>query len=616
VTNKIVKRSSHTPLGVYSDGEKVLLFYHLTRDEGEFFRIEESHDGINFSVFHPICQIINEVNERIDARKISDLCLARVNDRFFLTYNFKGKSQKNCLGATSDNLAGFKNTAKIREVQGHASVVSDYQQHGRHVMFFGEGSIKIAYSYNLVKWDIEKEPVISSKKDFFGESPLIVGNSFLVDEGILLFYYNRKKLVGADHYFIHAALFDKDNPQKLIKLIEDPLWEPPGEWRKMNLLPVGTALIKGELISYWQGRDGVIALVHPFVLDRVLERQHFPHLILKKLRHNPIIRPIADSFWESKATFNPAALYEKGKVHIIYRAIGDEDISVLGYATSLDGLHIDFRSPNPVYEPTQSFEGKNFGRRHKFAYSPFMSGGGGNGGIEDPRLTKIDGRIFMTYVAYDGATHPRVALTSIAEEDFVNNKWNWETSVLISKPNEVNKNACILPEKVKGKYVIFHRVYPDILIDYVDNLNFDGSKYLRGEYKISPTDDGWDNRKIGIGATPLKTDDGWLVIYQAVGNRDSGKYKVGAMILDKNDPTRVLCRSRSPVIEPLETYENEGFKSGVVYPCGAVKLNNELIVYYGGADSVVCAAHENFDYFMEKLKQHREEDIQRRFSLN
>ena len=94
------------------------------------------------------------------------------------------------------------------------------------------------------------------------------------------------------------------------------------------------------------------------------------------------------------------------------------------------------------------------------------------GGCEDPRLTRIGEQVYMTYVAYDGHSHPRVALSSIHIDDFLNKKWNWKKPVLISPPYIVDKNACILPEKINGKYVIFHRVFPNILIDFVDDLRF------------------------------------------------------------------------------------------------------------------------------------------------
>ena len=92
--------------------------------------------------------------------------------------------------------------------------------------------------------------------------------------------------------------------------------------------------------------------------------------------------------------------------------------------------------------------------------------------------------------------------------------------MLISPPHIIDKNACILPEKINGKYVIFHRVFPNILIDFVDDLDFDGkTRWLAGQYEIPvrALSSDWDSRKVGCGPPPLKTKDGWLLIYQAVG---------------------------------------------------------------------------------------------------
>jgi predicted GH43/DUF377 family glycosyl hydrolase len=85
--------------------------------------------------------------------------------------------------------------------------------------------------------------------------------------------------------------------------------------------------------------------------------------------------------------------------------------------------------------------------------------------------------------------------------------------------------------------------------------------------------------------------------------KDPGKYKVGAMLLDLNDPTKVLRRSRIPILEPNEFYENNGFKAGVVYASGAIIKGGNLIVYYGGADSYVCAASTNLKSFLNSLKK-------------
>jgi predicted GH43/DUF377 family glycosyl hydrolase len=180
---------------------------------------------------------------------------------------------------------------------------------------------------------------------------------------------------------------------------------------------------------------------------------------------------------------------------------------------------------------------------------------------------------------------------------------------LISAPGMVNKSAVVLPRKVKGKYVVLHRVYPNILVDYLDNLEF--NDYLQGHYFIAPRKNFWDSKKVGAGAPPMETKDGWLLIYQSVGYQDPGRYKIGAMMLDINNPAKVLYRTHMPIIEPEESYENEGFKAGVVYPCGAVIMKDKLHIYYGGADTVVNAASADLDTFLSEMKHHQEPTLTR-----
>lgn len=335
-------------------------------------------------------------------------------------------------------------------------------------------------------------------------------------------------------------------------------------------------------------------------------------LMLERYGGNPILTSIKSHSWESKAVFNPAALYEDGKVHLLYRAIGDNDVSTLGYASSKDGFTFQERLPYPVYVPREPFEGVSQ-MTHVKPEAPgiYVSGGGGMGGCEDPRLTRIDDTVYITYVAYDGRTQPRVALSSISFKDFLAKQWTWGKPVLISPPHIVDKNACLLPEKIDGKYVIFHRIFPNILIDFVNDLNFDGkTRWLTGQYEIPvrTLSSDWDSRKVGCGPPPLRTKDGWLLIYQAVGNHGDYRYKIGAMLLDLKDPTKVLARSREPILEPDMWYENEGWKSGVVYPCGAAIIGKRLFVYYGGADTVVCVASVELNGFLEQLATNHKEN--------
>jgi beta-1,2-mannobiose phosphorylase / 1,2-beta-oligomannan phosphorylase len=331
--------------------------------------------------------------------------------------------------------------------------------------------------------------------------------------------------------------------------------------------------------------------------------------ILERFQGNPILRPNSHNWWETKAVFNPAAIYEGGKVHILYRAIGETENSVLGYASSSDGFNIIERLDEPVYVPREPFEGVNtFPVRENLSFSPFQSGGGGEGGCEDPRLTRIENTVYLTYVAYDGYSPPRVALSSIGIDDFMQKRWRWKKPVLISPPNVVDKNACLLPEKINGKFVIFHRIFPDILIDFVDDLDFDGkNRWLQGHFKIAVKSSSWDNLKVAAGPPPIKTKEGWLFIYHAIDEKDDLRYKIGAMLLDLKEPTRVIARTKKPILEPVAYYENYGLKYGVVYPCGAVVLNERLFVYYGGADMVTCVATANINELLARLCYEREE---------
>ena len=324
---------------------------------------------------------------------------------------------------------------------------------------------------------------------------------------------------------------------------------------------------------------------------------------LQRFEKNPILTPISAHEWESLAVFNPGAVYLEGRVHILYRAIGVTDTSVLGYASSSDGFHVEERLDKPVYVPREPFEGVQIPHSGFFSEETgkYVSGGGTLGGCEDPRVTFIDDRVYLTYVAFDGYNPPRVAMSSISREDFLSRRWKWKKPVLISPPGVIDKSACILPEKIGGKYVIFHRIYPNLLIDYVDDLEFDGNRFLAGEYFIPPDASSWDSRKLGAGPPPFKTKDGWLLIYHAVDDADPWNYKMGAMLIDLEREPRVIARSKQPILEPEAIYEREGLKSGVIYPCGGAIIGNELMVYYGAADQVVCVAHANVNKLLDYL---------------
>ena len=307
--------------------------------------------------------------------------------------------------------------------------------------------------------------------------------------------------------------------------------------------------------------------------------------MLKRYDGNPILEPILSNTWESRMVFNCAAINEGGKTHIIYRARGvDGHVSRFGYAGTKDGFHIDERLSDPIFvgDPTNDFECF---------------------GCEDPRITRIGDRIYMCYTAFGmvpGITRQeksiQIGMTSISVDDFLNHRWNWEKR-WFPFPRVDDKNACLFPEKINGKWVMYHRIYPYIWVSYSDDLkNWGGSKIV-----MSPQED-WEYFKLGSGAPPIKTSKGWLFVYHAVSREF--RYQLGLALIDLENPEKIIWRSKEPLLKPEAPYERKGAVPNVVFTCGAVLQNDTLFVYYGGADTVICVAtaelSDLFDYMKSR----------------
>ncbi len=327
--------------------------------------------------------------------------------------------------------------------------------------------------------------------------------------------------------------------------------------------------------------------------EKKAQKKHTIRTILVKHDENPIILPNRENGWEAWQTFNPGVILLNNKIHFLYRAIGEDGISRLGYAVSSDGFHIDDRLSYPVYEHKTK-------DRVYTLYSYFS--GGSWGGAEDSRIVRVDNEdtLYVMYTACDNGL--RVGLTSIKIDDFLHERWQWKPPVLVSPPGEIHKNWLLFPEKIHGKYAILHSIRPNIQIEYVDSLDFDDTTYIHSSYGGPPRKRCWDKWLRGAGAPPIKTRDGWLLFYHAI-DGDWSKYKVGVMLLDLDDPTKIRCRAKKPVLEPTELYENNGYKSGVVYVSGSAVKNENLLVYYGCADNYVGVAYADLNEFVEALKK-------------
>jgi len=340
------------------------------------------------------------------------------------------------------------------------------------------------------------------------------------------------------------------------------------------------------------------------VREKFAEILRKQRLLLNKSIHNPILKP-GNHPWTAEAVLNPAAAIIEGRTHLIFRAIGSDGVSRLGYASSADGIIFDKRFPYPIFvaQKPRNLAG------HIRRYSPVLYPSGGSwGGCEDPRMVIIEGRIYVTFNMFDGWDFIRVAAISIAQEDFLSGQfWKWDGPHILSPPGQIHKNWVIFPEKIKGKYAILHSVAPEIEIAYRDAIEDIGItepfiESWSGSRGDLPARNSWDSFVRGAGPPPLRTNRGWLLFYHAIDEREPSRYKLGAMLLDLNDPTKALYRATAPVLSPEERYENEG-KPGIVYACSAVVRDGKLFIYYGGADKVICVATAQLDDFLDAIIQ-------------
>ncbi len=324
---------------------------------------------------------------------------------------------------------------------------------------------------------------------------------------------------------------------------------------------------------------------------------------IARSQHNPIMVPIPHHEWENQAVFNPAALLHDDRVHLLYRAIGNDGISRIGYASSADGVHFDERLIYPVYELTHAQVCFPSVKR----YNPVLYPSGGSwGGCEDPRMTLIEDRVYLTFNAFDGWDYIRVGAVHIALVDFKKKFWKWSMPLMLSPHGEVHKNWVLFPQKIGGKFALLHSITPEVQIEYVDRLEDlgHGVKKISSRFQQVKGRGSWDTHLRGAGTPPIETDKGWLLLYHATQASDPGRYKIGALLLDKSDPTRVLARSEGPLLSPDEYYENN-WKPGVVYTCGAVVKDGQLMIYYGGGDQTISVAHAPIEQVLSSLTSYQ-----------
>ncbi|RIV19550.1 glycosidase [Alicyclobacillaceae bacterium I2511] len=301
-----------------------------------------------------------------------------------------------------------------------------------------------------------------------------------------------------------------------------------------------------------------------FIREGILDAR--PQLKLHRLSLQPLLGPIPGNTWETSAVFNPAVAVRGDKTVLLYRACDlpftdaqgkhTHYTSFIGYAESTDGLHFS-RLPEPVFRGNEVYEVR---------------------GVEDPRVVWLDERYLMTYTAFGGrhAGDWHIALTESV--DLV----HWENHRILLRGTD--KDGALLPVRRNGEYFLFHRRDPDIWLCHTPDLDhFHDHRVI-----LSPIGEHWEAVKVGIAGPPVETKRGWLLLYHAV-DRDH-VYRLGAALLDKENPYHVLSRLSYPIFEPELAWEKNGLVPNVVFSCGAVSAEDGLWVYYGGADTAIGVA--------------------------
>ena len=307
---------------------------------------------------------------------------------------------------------------------------------------------------------------------------------------------------------------------------------------------------------------------------------------LERFAGNPVLTP-SSNWWEEYLVFNAGAATYNGKTHLLYRAQGRDKISRFGLAVSSDGYKFE-RFADPVVEGDEN---------NKFERL----------GIEDPRITQVGETYYIFYTA--ASVYPLTEAKNVNFAPSLSSKVPWRVRVSLMTtedfrqfqklgiviPDLDTKDLALFPEQLKGKWYLCHRVYPNMYLSTSDDL-----KTWKDSKIFATTRPGnWDSERIGVGAPPMKTEKGWLLFYH--GADDTHVYRLGIMLLDINDPAKILYRSSEPILEPEAPYEKEGYVKNVVFTCGAVDKDGQYLVYYGAADKVIGVATIDKTELLESL---------------
>lgn len=311
---------------------------------------------------------------------------------------------------------------------------------------------------------------------------------------------------------------------------------------------------------------------------------------------------------------NPAVVQHPDHTDLYYRAVDAQNVSTVGFARLDRDNRVVERSDTPVFAPGEVYE---------------------QGGVEDPRISIIDGTYYMVYTAYDGSD---AAIAYATSKDLT----DWQRGGIISPDFQIadlekldhhhlsqeleifnhhvrkhhptaaklwDKDGVLFPEKIEGQYALLHRIMPEtqlVLFDdfadvqrksFWDHVITDLSSTV-----VNPNTEWYEAVKNGAGAPPLRTEAGWLVITHGIREYNGGlQYSMSAILLDGEDPRQLIGKLPDPLLMPEMDYEKSGAVNEVIFPTGYRVDDDRLTVYYGAADSRIAAARLSISELLAAL---------------
>lgn len=294
-------------------------------------------------------------------------------------------------------------------------------------------------------------------------------------------------------------------------------------------------------------------------------------MIVKRYENNPILTK-KDVPYPVETVHNAGVTKFNNRYVMLFRSHLRTGRSIIGIAWSDDGYNF-MVGPEPVITP--QIDGP-FGVYEEY-------------GVEDPRICLIDGQYLITYSAY---SRHGVRIGLIKTDDFK----TYERVALITQADL--RNVVIFPEKIDGRFARLDRPHSEISpwsiwISYSTDLVHWGDSSV----VMKPAKYHWDEMKIGPGATPIKTDGGWLSIYHGVfQTMDGSVYRLGVALHDLEDPSKVLGVADEWILQPEAEWEVTGYVHNVVFCCGAVAEDDGSVkIYWAGADTVMCVGTASID---------------------